>query len=215
MLNPSLFNADSALRNGLKLRYKNECFSVENLLSFECQSMHDLINIVKYGLNNRKVATSKYNHLSSRSHSILTLSLEAIDLLRPDDTTVSNFHLVDLAGSERNSIYLNDLKFQKESIEINKSLFALRQVILTNIEVQQGKPIYVPYRDSKLTSILKQSIGGKNYCLMIANMAPHSQFFEDNLSTLHYSSKASTIKNRPEKNQDPKTNMINDLKVIH
>ena len=106
-----------------------------------------------------------------------------------------------------------DIRLQKEAIEINKSLFSLKQVILMNIEAQQGKAVYIPYRDSKLTSILKQSIGGSSYCLMIANMAPEAAFYEDNLSTLLYSSKASTIRNKPEKNLDPKTIKINELKV--
>lgn len=214
LLNPSIFSIESALKNGLHLRYRNDCFSVENLLSFECHSLKEMIHFIKQGLNNRFVSSSKYNHLSSRSHSILTITLEAINLLKLNDTMLSNLHLVDLAGSERGSTSSHDTKLQKEAIEINKSLFALRQVILMNIEAQQGKAVYVPYRDSKLTSILKQSIGGNSYCLMISNMAPDAIFFEDNMSTLLYSSKASIIRNKPEKNKDPKNVIIDDLNVF-
>jgi len=208
-----MFSEDSTLKNGLKLRYKNESFTVENLLTFECCNIKELASFIKQGLNNRIVSTSTLNHLSSRSHTILTISLESIDLSKPNDLTLSNLHLVDLAGSERLQTNSVDIRLQKEAIEINKSLFSLKQVILMNIEAQQGKAVYIPYRDSKLTSILKQSIGGSSYCLMIANMAPEAAFYEDNLSTLLYSSKASTIRNKPEKNLDPKTIKINELKV--
>jgi len=70
----------------------------------------------------------------------------------------------------------------------------------------------VPYRDSKLTSILKQSIGGNSYCLMIACINPNDPFFEENISTLTYATKASYITNCPVINDDPKVKAINELK---
>ncbi len=84
----------------------------------------------------------------------------------------------------------------------------MRQVITGLAE--GGK--HIPYRDSKLTSLLKQSIGGNSYCLMIACLSPSDAYLEENLSTLAYATKASFISNEPVKNEDPKMKMINDLK---
>lgn len=105
---------------------------------------------------------------------------------------------------------------QKECIEINKSLFTLRQVITAWSDYYQnpnpkGQP-FVPYRDSKLTCLLKQSIGGNSYCLMIACIAPIDQYLEENIQTLNYAVKASLISNEPIVNQDPKLKLINELK---
>lgn len=71
---------------------------------------------------------------------------------------------------------------------------------------------HIPYRDSKLTCLLKQSIGGNSYCLMIACLSPSDSFVEENLSTLAYATKASFISNEPVKNEDPKMKLITELK---
>lgn len=151
LLNPSQFSNETSFKNGLKLRYKDGEFQVENLLLIECQNASEAFKYVKQGISNRVVATSKLNHLSSRSHAVLSLVIEASDSDKPDDTIISKMHLVDLAGSERFCIESSNSSQQKEGIEINKSLFTLRQVILTINEVQKGKASYIPYRDSKLT----------------------------------------------------------------
>jgi hypothetical protein len=71
---------------------------------------------------------------------------------------------------------------------------------------------HIPYRDSKLTCLLKSSIGGNSYCLMIACLSPSDFYLEENISTLNYATKASFISNEPTKNEDPKIKLINDLK---
>ena len=122
---------------------------------------------------------------------------------------------MDLAGSERMSTIECDPKLTKECIEINKSLFTLRKVISTLNDMQSSdKNIYIPYRDSKLTSLLKESIGGNSYALMISGLSPSDDFIEENISTLNYSIKAGHITNKPVRNQDPKTKLIFELKVI-
>ena len=122
--------------------------------------------------------------------------------------------LVDLGGSERASTISENPKLRKESIEINKSLFTLRQVITTLTEAQKfGKMAYIPYRDSKLTSILKESIGGNSYSLMISCLSPADCFIEEIISTLTYSTKAAYISNKPIKNQDPSIKLVKELKV--
>ncbi len=71
---------------------------------------------------------------------------------------------------------------------------------------------HIPYRDSKLTCLLKQSLGGNSYALMIACLAPSNQFIDENISTLNYATKASFIQNIPAKNEDPKMKLVNELK---
>jgi kinesin family protein 4/21/27 len=71
---------------------------------------------------------------------------------------------------------------------------------------------HIPYRDSKLTCLLKSSLGGNSYCLMIACLSPSDAYVDENISTLNYATKASYISNEPVKNEDPKIKLINDLK---
>ena len=114
---------------------------------------------------------------------------------------VSKMMLVDLAGSERISFLDNndDKKMKEETIGINKSLMTLRKVISALYKRQKDPTgsYHVPYRDSKLTSLLKQSLGGNSYCLMIACLAPSDDNYEENLSTLTYATKTSGIQNKP------------------
>jgi hypothetical protein len=105
----------------------------------------------------------------------------------------------------------------KESIDINKSLFTLRKVITGLAEAGRTKKgaaalAHIPYRDSKLTCLLKQSLGGNSYALMIACLSPSNNFIEENISTLNYATKASFIQNIPTQNEDPKMKMVTDLK---
>jgi len=97
---------------------------------------------------------------------------------------------------------------------INKSLFTLRQVITTLTDAQaSGKNAYIPYRDSKLTSLLRQSIGGNSYSLMISCLSPSDDYLEENISTLKYSIKTAYIANQPVKNQEPNLKLVKKLKV--
>jgi len=93
----------------------------------------------------------------------------------------------------------------QESIDINKSLLTLRKVITCLAEMKQNKNIsHIPYWESKLTSLLKQSLGGNSYCLMIACVCPSDNYADENISTLTYATKASYIANDPKRNDDPK-----------
>lgn len=78
---------------------------------------------------------------------------------------------------------------------------------------ETGRAVYVPYRESKLTALLKEGIGGNSYSLMISTLNPSDKFIEENASTLRYSTKTGYISNTPVKNQDPKIKAIHDLKV--
>ena len=107
-----------------------------------------------FGIKNKVVASHNMNNSSSRSHSMLSMTVEQVEAANPDNVVVSKLQLVDLAGSERASQTGNVAN--KESIDINKSLFTLRQVITALTDKQGSKSNqYVPYRDSKLTCLLR------------------------------------------------------------
>lgn len=146
------------------------------------------MKLFNFGLRNKVIGSHKMNLTSSRSHTIFSITMEQINLEHPDNVLVSKFQLVDLAGSERQELTKTDGKTQKESIEINKSLFTLRQVITALTDIAAGKKdtqgIYVPYRDSKLTCLLRQSIGGNSFTCMIACLHPSDKYFTENYSTL-------------------------------
>jgi kinesin family protein 4/21/27 len=188
-----------------------EEFFVENLSVHPCYSAKEVLGCYSYGVKNKVVASHNANLQSSRSHCIFTLAVDALDK-ESGSILTSKLQLVDLAGSEKVAQTGNEGLALKESIEINKALFTLRQVISTLAGLKEQDNTFVPYRDSKLTSLLKQSIGGNSFCLMIACIAPVDAFFEDNLSTLAYATKASCISNEPVKNVDPKSKVIKDLK---
>lgn len=99
-------------------------------------------------------------------------------------------------------------RLQKESIEINKSLFTLRKVISALTQQSTSKDpladqVYVPYRDSKLTCLLRQSLGGNATCCMIACLQPSESMFDENHNTLVYAAQASKVKNKPIRNDNP------------
>ncbi len=148
-----------------------------------------------------------------------------------ENTIVSKLQMVDLAGSERASLTGNQsVQHKQEAIEINKSLFTLRQVITALTENNQkrsglaqtssnfsgamntSQQQYIPYRDSKLTCLLKQSLGGNSYCLMIACLNPCDAYLDENISTLQYAARASYISNKPVRNEDPRNRLIEELK---
>ncbi|CAG9315628.1 unnamed protein product [Blepharisma stoltei] len=206
LLNPAQLTPNSP---GLKMRWnKSDEFYVENLCIFPCFTYQEALSHFNSGLRNKIMASHNINSTSSRSHSIFSLNLEALD--KEEGRIVSSrLQLVDLAGSEKTAMTGNEGLALKESIEINKALFTLRQVITTLAENNEA---FVPYRNSKLTSLLKQSIGGNSYCLMIACISPIDTFFEDNHSTLNYAIQAGSISNIPVQNIDPKTKIIRELK---
>jgi hypothetical protein len=194
-------------KKGLKMRWSRlDGFYVEGLSVRPCSAEAEVMGLYYEGLGRKAMASHNMNKASSRSHCVLTLSIQRINT-RKGVIVHSKIHLVDLAGSERISATGNQEKSLQESITINKSLFALRQVI-TALALHCN---HVPYRESKLTSLLKQSIGGNSHCLMIACISPLKSQLEETLSTLNYSSKTSGISNSPIKNLDPKSNLVQSL----
>lgn len=150
-------------------------------------------------------------------------SVDVDDLARKDGVIrVGKLNLVDLAGSERQRKTHSFGQRQKESIKINLSLSALGNVINSLMKQQQQRQqaapnaaatttIHTPYRDSKLTRLLQDSLGGNAKTLMIANVGPASYNYDETINTLNYASRARCIKNRPRLNEDPKDALLREL----
>ncbi|ETV88170.1 hypothetical protein, variant [Aphanomyces astaci] len=201
----------------LRLRWAStQEFYVENLVVAACSSADEMLGRFQDGVKQKIMATHNLNAASSRSHCIYTLYVESVDPTNPDDVTKAKLSLVDLAGSERVVKTGATGVTLQESIGINKSLFVLRQVIQTLSSSDDGsatnKGVHVPYRDSKLTALLKHSLGGNSITLMIACLSPSDAYVDENLSTLVYAAKAQSISNKPVKNEDPKAQLIQKLR---
>ncbi|XP_002027584.2 osmotic avoidance abnormal protein 3 isoform X1 [Drosophila persimilis] len=168
---------------------------------------------LKLGNKNRVTATTLMNEQSSRSHTIFTISLEQFQ--GPSSSSVSSIasgdimggirrgklSLVDLAGSERQRKTGAQGSRFKEATKINLSLSALGNVISSLVD---SKSKHVPYRDSKLTRLLQDSLGGNTKTLMISCISPADSNYDETLSTLRYASRAKNISNKPKINEDPK-----------
>ncbi|XP_015118817.1 osmotic avoidance abnormal protein 3 isoform X2 [Diachasma alloeum] len=171
--------------------------------------------LVEQGDKRRALAATKMNATSSRSHAVLTISLEALAM--GEDTAKrgaavrrGRLHLVDLAGSERQSRTGAAGDRLKEAASINLSLSALGNVISA---LAAGNGRHVPYRDSKLTRLLRDSLGGNARTLMIACVSPSDDNGEETLSTLRYAARARCIKNKPVVNEDPKDALLRQYQL--
>ena len=123
---------------------------------------------------------------------------------------MGKLNMVDLAGSEKQKKTGATGQRLKEATKINLSLSALMNLITCLVEKSQGKNIHIPYRDSKLTRLLQDSLGGTAKTCMIANVSPADYNYEETLSTLRYADRAKSIKNQPKINQDPKDALLRE-----
>ena len=128
------------------------------------------------------------NHASSRSHCVFTIQIEIKDL-NTNSVRSSKLHLIDLAGSERTYKTETDQSMKNEAKYINKSLSYLEQVIVALAKNEGKKRQHVPYRNSMLTSILRDSLGGNCKTVMIATMAMEKQSEEETLSTVRFANR--------------------------
>lgn len=157
----------------------------------------------------RSVGATAMNVSSSRSHAIFTINIESYDR-ETKQTTKAKFHLVDLAGSERSKKTLATGTRFREGVKINQGLLALGNVISA---LGGGSTTgFISYRDSKLTRLLQDSLGGNSVTLMIACVSPADYNIEETLSTLRYADRAKKIKNKPVVNQDSNQTEIDELR---
>ncbi|KAH9526331.1 Kinesin-like protein kif17 [Dermatophagoides farinae] len=159
--------------------------------------------IMETGWKNRSVGATLMNADSSRSHSIFTIYIERMQTidLESSDVKFGKLNLVDLAGSERQSKTGAAGDRLKEATKINLSLSALGNVISALVD---GKAKHIPFRDSKLTRLLQDSLGGNTKTLMVACISPADNNYDETLSTLRYANRAKNIQNKPRINEDPK-----------
>lgn len=151
--------------------------------------------ILDQGMKSRTVASTQMNADSSRSHSVFTIKVHQKDSQDESKNLFAKVNLVDLAGSERVKSTGATGATLKEGANINKSLSALGNVINALVECAKGKKgVFVPYRNSKLTRVLQESLGGNSITVMVAALSPAMCNFEETLSTLKYANRAKAIK---------------------
>ncbi|GLI63402.1 hypothetical protein VaNZ11_006364, partial [Volvox africanus] len=214
----------------LRMRWSHqEGFYLDNLLMPEVESAEEAATAFQMGIGNKVMSSHRLNASSSRSHCIFTLYVASSPLESPLEQRTAKFTLVDLAGSERSAhTGATEGALREESVAINKSLFTLRQVItaLTDAAVTATTTTpataaaagaaptpHVPYRDSKLTCLLKHSLGGSSLTLMVACLSPADRFLEENASTLDYAARARKIANQVAVNEDPRSRLIRELRA--
>ncbi|KAJ6443297.1 kinesin [Purpureocillium lavendulum] len=192
---------------------------VEDLAKLVVGSFQEIENLMDEGNKARTVAATNMNETSSRSHAVFTLMLtqKKQDLeTKMEMEKVAKISLVDLAGSERATSTGATGARLKEGAEINRSLSTLGRVIAALADLSTGKKkkgtSQVPYRDSVLTWLLKDSLGGNSMTAMIAAISPADINYDETLSTLRYADSAKRIKNHAVINEDANARMIRELK---
>lgn len=196
---------------------------VKDLTEVPVRSIDEILRYMKMGDNSRTTASTKMNDTSSRSHAVFTIMLKQIHHdMETDETTErsSRIRLVDLAGSERAKATEATGQRLREGSNINKSLTTLGRVIAALADPKanragkgsRGKDMVVPYRDSILTWLLKDSLGGNSKTAMIACIAPSD--YDETLSTLRYADQAKRIRTRAVVNQDHISSAERDAQIV-
>ena len=206
LLKPESSNKNLSIRED-----KHKGLYVDNLSEWAVRSPSDIYTLLERGATSREVSNTFMNDVSSRSHAVFMITVEQlISSVKSGKqiTKIGKLNLVDLAGSERTRITGATGKQLQESIKINKSLSALGNVINALTDTKERK--HIPYRDSKLTRLLEDSLGGNCKTTMIATISPAHCSFNESLSTLNFARRAKNIKNRPVINED-----IDHIGLIH
>lgn len=210
---------------------KNGSISVTGLKAELVTSKAECVSLLNKGIAQRMTAQTNMNEASSRSHAIFTVTIDQkiVKVTQPEEsgpqpadgepvTSEENisakFHFVDLAGSERIKKTGATGKTLQEGIQINQGLLALGNVIaaLTDEKKIAAGKAFIPYRNSKLTRILQDSLGGNSRTTMIACVSPVESNYEETLSTIKYASRARNIKNKPVVNRDANSMLIEALR---
>ncbi|XP_036825601.1 kinesin-like protein KIF3A isoform X6 [Oncorhynchus mykiss] len=180
---------------------------IKDLSGYVVNNADDMDRIMTMGHKNRSVGSTNMNEHSSRSHAIFTITIECSEKGMDGDQHVrmGKLHLVDLAGSERQGKTGATGQRLKEATKINLSLSTLGNVISALVD---GKSTHVPYRNSKLTRLLQDSLGGNSKTMMCANIGPADYNYDETISTLRYANRAKNIKNKARINEDPKDALL-------
>ncbi|XP_037868452.1 kinesin-like protein KIF12 isoform X2 [Bombyx mori] len=208
-----LLNPGTA-RKPLQVRWSKESrsFYVENQFTVDCEELDDLFAVLEEGMRNRAVGSHAMNANSSRSHTLLCVRVRR-DLRTDGDVTCSThgkINFVDLAGSEMTKRTHSTGKTLEEANNINRSLMVLGYCIA---QLSDGKKRgHIPYRDSKLTKLLADSLAGNGVTLMIACIAPTRSNLNETINTLRYAARAKKIKSKPIVKMDARDALILSLK---
>ncbi|NWT85290.1 KIF14 protein, partial [Lanius ludovicianus] len=192
---------------------------VEGLTVNVVRSYSDIQSWLELGNKQRATAATVMNDKSSRSHSVFTLvmtqtKVEFVNEKECDRRLTSHINLIDLAGSECCTKAQTTGERLKEGVSINKSLLTLGRVISAlSKQSQNGKKTFIPYRESVLTWLLKESLGGNSQTTMIATVSPAASSTEETLSTLRYAKQACSIINIAKVNEDVNVKLIRELKA--
>uniref|UniRef100_A0A8C5TXX9 Kinesin-like protein n=1 Tax=Malurus cyaneus samueli TaxID=2593467 RepID=A0A8C5TXX9_9PASS len=202
-----LLGADTKQKLELK-EHPEQGVYVKGLSLHAVHSVAQCEQLMDMGCRNRAVGFTLMNKDSSRSHSIFTVRMEicTVDERGQEHLRAAKLNLVDLAGSERQSRTGATGERLKEATKINLSLSALGNVISALVD---GR-CHIPYRDSKLTRLLQDSLGGNTRTLMVACVSPADDSYEESLSTLRYANRAKNIRNKPCINEDPKDALLRE-----
>ncbi|GET87957.1 kinesin, putative [Leishmania tarentolae] len=185
---------------------------VENLTKKHVDDNAEVFRLLRQGSLRRHTASTAMNDRSSRSHAIFVLHLVQMRISDDDSASAkvsSKVNLVDLAGSERTGAHSVEGDQFKEGVVINSSLTVLGRVIDALADKSSGKRnVFCPYRDSVLTWLLMDSLGGNSKTTMVATVSPHSSNFEEACQTLRYASRAKQIVTKVVVNEDPQVRQI-------
>ncbi|XP_019881587.1 chromosome-associated kinesin KIF4 [Aethina tumida] len=184
---------------------------IPGLTEVPVSNSEEVFDQLAKGSTGRATGSTNMNSQSSRSHAIFTVNIALQHKTDEDKNITAKLHLVDLAGSERPKKTGAVGNTFKEGVNINKGLFVLGNVI-SCLGDETKSSSFVPYRDSNLTRLLKDSLGGNSITLMIACVSPADYNLDETVSTLRYADRAKKIKNKPVVNQDPHVAEVNKLK---
>lgn len=198
LINPALDNLkirEVIAKSSSSTKQKNEksYIYIEGCTVCTVKSLKDMMKVMKHGEANRVTATTEMNDRSSRSHSVFILNITQTDLIRQTRKS-SKLFLVDLAGSEQVQRSGATGLTLEQAKKINKSLSALSLVIQTLTE-KKGKDPHIPYRDSKLTRLLTDSLGGNSKTVLIVALSPAKDSLWETYSSLGFGSRAKKIQN--------------------
>ena len=183
-------NKTPMVQNPLKIKYnKRNGVILEGVNEIQTSSFYEMFELLRLGETNRKIRQTNKNEMSSRSHTIFIVNLE-----NKKTGIKSKIKLCDLAGSER---YNSNEEYKKihidEMCNINKSLSVLGKVIHCLSKKKKNNNLHIPYKESKLTQILEDSLGGNSSTFLIATISPNEENFEETINTLKFADRAHEV----------------------
>jgi len=209
---------DSRPKNGFQIRESKALgIYVDGVVKHAVDSYAAIERVIDQGTANRSVGSTAMNATSSRAHTVITIEFKSVErMMGVENVKVSNINLIDLAGSEKAGQTGATGDRLKEGSAINKSLSALGNVIEKLAEKssspKKGKEVLIPYRDSKLTRLLQNALGGSSKTIMICALSPASSNYEETLSTLRYADRAKKIKNSAVVNENPQEKLMREMR---